>query len=373
MVPLARAFLERGDSVGWATGAEVCPRLVREGFQAMPAGLGADAALSEFYRLFPEVGALPARERPAFMFPRVFGVARAGPMLNDLLSIVRQWKPSLIVHEAAEFAGPLAAAMVGVPSVAHSFGALLPPERVMAAGAHVAPLWEAHGLEARPYGGSYEHLYLDIYPPSLGSASAPHVPFVQTLRPVAFALPGDEPLPEWLDRDSSLPLVYVTFGTVFNTDVDLFARVVEAVRSLAVRVIVTVGQAGNPDALAPQPANVHVARYVPQMAILRVCSAVVSHAGSGTFLASLARGLPHVCLPQAADQFRNAEACASAGAGIAIEPGSVTVESVREATGRVLAEPAFRAAAQRLSEEIAAMPSPSGVAAILERRFGHSV
>jgi UDP:flavonoid glycosyltransferase YjiC (YdhE family) len=373
MIPLARALLEQGDSVGWATAAEFCPRLVNEGFEAMPAGLGGEAGLAEFLRRFPEVRGMPARERPPFMFPRMFGALRARPMLNDLLPIARQWKPSLIVHEAAEFAGPVAAARLGVPSVSHSFGALLPPERVMSALVHVAPLWEAHGLDARPYGGFYEHLYLDIYPKGLGSAEAAHVPFVQALRPVAFALPGDDPLPEWLGPDDSRPIVYVTFGTVFNTDVKLFAAVVEAIRTLAVRVIVTVGQAGNPAALGPQPANVHVARYVPQMAILRVCSVVVSHAGSGTFLAALARGLPQVCLPQAADQFGNAEACAAAGAGLAIEPGGATVESVREATARVLAEPSFRAAAQRLSQEITMMPSPDAVAGILKRRFAAQV
>jgi hypothetical protein len=67
---------------------------------------------------------LSPADGPAFMFPRLFGAVRAPRMLADLLSCVRDWKPDLIVHDAAEFAGAIAAAAAAVPAVTHSFGAL---------------------------------------------------------------------------------------------------------------------------------------------------------------------------------------------------------------------------------------------------------
>jgi UDP:flavonoid glycosyltransferase YjiC (YdhE family) len=103
--------------------------------------------------------------------------------------------------------------------------------------------------------------------------------------------------------------------------------------------------------------------------VLPHCSAVVSHTGSGTFLASLAAGLPHLCVPQAADQFLNAAACERSATGLVLQPGTVTTEAVRDTAGRLLREPAFAEAAGRLRDEIAAMPSPAEVAAALHRAY----
>ena len=122
--------------------------------------------------------------------------------------------------------------------------------------------------------------------------------------------------------------------------------------------------------LGPQPENVHVARYIPQTQLLDHCAAVVSHAGSGTFLAALAAKLPQVCIPQAADQFFNAAACAKVGAGIAIAPDGVTVEAIDEAVTTLLEEAAYREAACRVSGEIAAMPSPTEVVDKLHATYG---
>ena len=68
-----------------------------------------------------------------------------------------------------------------------------------------------------------------------------------------------------------------------------------------------VGPQVEPASLGEQPAHVQVEPWVDQAEVLDRCTAVVSHAGSGTFLGALARGLPQLCLPLAADQFRNAE------------------------------------------------------------------
>jgi UDP:flavonoid glycosyltransferase YjiC (YdhE family) len=370
MVPLARAFVDRGDDVVWAAAAEVAPRLERAGFKVEAAGPGLAESFGEFNRRFPEIESLPPPERPDFMFPRLFGSVRAAPMLADVLPIARALEPAVVISDQAEFAGHLAAAAIGAPSVTHSFGGLLPRHRVEAAGHAVAPLWEQHGMSPPPYGGSYDHLYLDIYPPGLQAADAAHLGAVQPLRPVAFATGDDAPLPGWVTDDASVPLVYVTFGTVFVADHRPVSTVVEALRELPLRVLVTVGPAVDPDVLGPQPANVHVARYIPQTQLLPYCAAVVSHAGSGTMLAALARGLPQLCLPQAADQFGNAAACVGAGAGLALQPGTVTREGVRGAVERLLADAGFREAAETIAAEMQDMPGPAEVGEILAARFG---
>ena len=93
-------------------------------------------------------------------------------------------------------------------------------------------------------------------------------------------------------------------------------------------------------------------------------SVVVSHGGSGTFLGALSHGLPQVCLPQGADQFRNAAGLVQSGAGLALPPAEVSSEAITNAVRKALAEPGFRAAAALVAVEIAAMPSPEAVVAI---------
>jgi UDP:flavonoid glycosyltransferase YjiC (YdhE family) len=368
MVGLARAFLARGDEVLWVTGADACARLEREGFRTSAAGLGEREGMAELDRQFPEIRTLAPSERPEYMFPRLFGAVRAAAMLDGLMPAAKEWLPTLVVCDAAELAGPIAAAALDVPNVSHAFGALLPPSRVMAAGAQTAPLWAAYGLEPRPYGGCYDHLYLDVYPPSLQPVERPHVPATQYLRPEIFATGADEDLPGWVTTTSSAPLVYVTFGTVFSNDAAL-ATVVEALRELDGRVVVTVGPHGDPASLGSQPDNVHVARYIPQRQLLPHCSLVVSHAGSGTFLAALSSKIPQLCLPQAADQFLNAAAGFASGAALTVEPGSVSVEAVREAAARLLSEASFRTATKRISAEIDAMPAADEVANRLHDQY----
>ena len=356
MLPLAHALRDAGHEVTWATAAAACERVRREGFDADVAG---PAELPNM-ELPPEVAALPPAERPDFMFALRFGRMRAGPMLTDLLPIVRSRRPDLLVCDQAELAGPIAAAVAGVPNVTHAFGRLLPEPRVARAENEMAPIWREHGLEPRPYAGTYDHLYIDIYPPSLQAGATSHVGQRQLIRPAKVL----EPVV------TDQPLVYITFGTVFNDDLGLFQTAVEAARELPVRVVVTLGPGHEPGVLGAQPSNVEVATFIPQEELLPECAAVVSHAGSGTFLAALAAGVPQVLLAREADQFLNAQAGAKGGVGLFVPPDEVSVESVRDALEQVLADADMRGRVKAVSAEIAAMPAPADVAEQLGRRFG---
>ena len=126
----------------------------------------------------------------------------------------------------------------------------------------------------------------------------------------------------------------------------------------------------DPDELGPQPPNVHVERYVPQSQLLPHCHAVVAHGGSGTTLAALAHGLPLLVLPQGANQFWNAERCAALGVGIRLLPGQVDPGYVRRGVRALLEQPGYREQARRMATEIAAMPAPAEVVALLERLAG---
>lgn len=305
MVPLARALLAAGHEVLWAISAEMCPTIIQAGVPAVSAGLSSGDWRDNRDQHIRDLAALSPEERTDRLALWMFGEMLAPAMLHDLMAIIRSWRPTLFIHDSMEFAAPVAADTIGAVHIAHSFGPLTPERRILDIAASASPLWTAAGTDVPRYGGIYDHLYLDIYPPSIQPTISGHVLRRQAVRPVAYA-PGVDKVPAVL-ADDARPLVYATFGTELPDQRPL-KTVVEAISSLDVRVLATIGPRGNLDAFGPQPENVTIMRYVPQTAVLPHAAAAVSHAGSGTVLAALAAGVPQLCLPHFADQPLNASA-----------------------------------------------------------------
>jgi UDP:flavonoid glycosyltransferase YjiC (YdhE family) len=365
MVPLARAFMAAGHTVLWAASG-TAPQLVSDaGIEAVPAGLDGPGTDETRRRLRAATATVRPQDRAAFAFPTMFGEWATPPMVRDLLPLAGDLRPDLMVHEQAEHAAPLVGALLGVPSVTHAFGGAVPPAFLIDTGERLGRLWSEHGLTTPPYAGAFTGTYLDICPPAVQMVPVDHIPTRQPLRPVTYS--GEPaPLPAGVGEDDPRPLVYLTLGTVHNEGRVLRATV-EGVADLDARVLVTIGPDGDPGALGPVPAHVTVARWVNQADVLPHCAAVVSHGGSGTFLGALGLGLPQLCLPQAADQFRNAEAAVRTGTGLALAPDAATPQAVRDAVRRILAEDDFRSAAAGLADTIRAMPGPAEVVTVLEQ------
>jgi hypothetical protein len=359
MVPLAKAFLADGHDVLWATSADSTALVEAAGIPAVASG----AAGQDLVRLRGSVlgpaSELPGPERAPYVFPRMFGEAFAPEMAADLLPIAREWRPGLLIHENGELASPLIGAVLGAPSLTHAFGGAVPAPLLAEAGERVAPMWAEHGLEVPPHAGCFESAYLDICPASVQAVPTGHIDcLARPARPATALAPGP------LDP----PLVYVTMGTVQNRALDL-GPLVATIAELPVQVLVAVGRDGDTD-LGDQPTNVRVEHWVDQPRVLAAAAAVVSHGGSGTFLGALAQGVPQLCLPQAADQFRNAEGGTRAGAALALMPPQVTPDSVAEAVVQLLEDPTTRGGAERVAAEIAAMFAPDELVTELARLYG---
>lgn len=359
MVPLAQACMAAGHEVLWASNEPARPLVEAAGVAFASAGLSTDGVRSVEQRTRSHLQALLPQDRAAFAFPHMFGAWAAPVMVADLLPLAAEWRPDVLVHEAAELASPLVGAVLGTPSVTHSFGGAVPPQFLTEAGDRLAALWSDHGQALPPYAGCLQSGYLDICPPSVQPIDVGHVPVRQLLRPVSWTGPAPVQLPPYLQPDDR-PLVYVTLGTV-NNHAPVLRTAVGRLSGLDVRVLAALGADGDPGVLGTQPPNVVVERWVPQSRVLEHCDVVVSHAGSGTFLGALAAGLPQLGLPQAADQFRNATAGVRCGAALSLHPDDADGEAIATAVLRLLREPSFRAAAGDVAAEIAAMPAPADV------------
>ncbi len=357
MLALARALADAGHHVAFSTAEAFCPRIEAAGFETFPAGLSLPEQVAEGKRRFADEDRLPGRERFETFVPKMLAGVAAPSRVDDLVEIVRRWRPDVVLHDETEFAAPVAAAVAGVPWADQSVGILRPLSMARLATEVLQPVWARWGVDLGPHGGMFAYLYLDVCPPSLQSPEISLIEVAHPVKNVDIAPAPDERLPDWVADLPPVPTLYVSLGTIFNQNLDVFAAILEGVRDQDVNVIVTVGTDNDPAALGPQPPNVHVERFISQSLLLPHCDLVVNQGGTA-ILPILAHGLPLLVLPQGANQFHNADALVAAGAARRLLPGEVTAESVRSEVRLLLDDPGYREKAQRLAAEIEAMPGP---------------
>ena len=371
MLPLARALAEAGHDVAFASGEPVTGEAEVEGFTAFRVGLAPDSMEQLARRARDLAASLPPLQVRPFVFTELFVQVELEPRANDLFRVVEQWSPHLVVHDVAEFAAPLVATVAGIPYVEHSYGPAVQSDVIRAAGKATAPFWTSRGLAPHPLGGFYRYLYLDVCPHSLqvpGAATGA----VQGIRTVETELPESSRL-SWLDALPDLPIVYITLGTVYNRNLGVFEALLDGLRGEALNVVVTVGKQNDPTDLGLQPSNIHVHQYIPQELLLPHCAAVVTHGGAGSTLGALAFGLPLLIVPQGADHFYNAERVVAAGAGVQLVPDRLTADSARDAVRMLLHDDTFQGAAQRIKNELEAMPDPEQAVETLEQLTGREL
>jgi UDP:flavonoid glycosyltransferase YjiC (YdhE family) len=356
LLPLVSSLVCKGADVVVATGDAVRADIEATGARHAPAGAGFAAwfeQLAARTRGQPGDG-LPADRITHYFVPRLFAEVIAADMVDPVLAVGEQLRPDVVLFDQLAFAGPLVAKLLDARPVHHLFGPLLTADVLQLATDALSPMWRTFGLSVPPDAGMYDGVTVAICPASLDPAVPPRGEHLM-LRPA--------PLPRRDPASRTPPLVYFSLGTMW-ANAEVVQAVLTALGDLPVRVVATLG-ALDPSDVATVPANVELHRFIPQQDVLPDASLVIHHAGAGTMFGALAHGLPQIALPQAADNFVNAQMLARAGAAAVLAPADVTARSVRDLVQRVLADRSFTDAARAIATEIAGMPSADDVAAAL--------
>ncbi len=372
LLPLARALESARHEVAFATGDPFTARVEAAGFTAFSAGLSVDRYKRELDGRFGGLERIPCAHHRTVFFGQVFSDLEVPARLRDLRMIVERWVPDLLVHGIAEFAGPLAVGLAGIPYATCGFGPLLQPDIAELAGRAAGRHWEAAGLDPLD-ARMYRSLYLDPCPPSLQVPAIEELTAKLEIRPEAAEPDGVDLVPPPLVKPSRDRTVYLTLGTIFNRDIQVFKTVLEALAEQPVNVIATIGPDGDPNAFEPRPDNAYLARYIPQAQLLPHCDLVICHGGASSTFGALSLGLPVLLLPRGADNFYNAERVIAAGAGRGLLDAEITAESVANEVAFLLEDPRCRAAARMIAQEIAAMPAPAAAVPALESLVGAGV
>jgi UDP:flavonoid glycosyltransferase YjiC (YdhE family) len=351
LLPLIRAAQQAGHEVVLASGAEGVAEARRRGISTWdvgPSRAESDAAL-------PDLSDVPPSRRMAAVISGMFGAA-SFIRARNLVPRAEQWKPDLVVHPITELAGAIVAARTGARHAVHGFGPL-PAEAWDWFGARYGDL----SAEWNVTEDILQTPYLDSCPPSLQTDAVQAFRHRLPVRPTSGEVLPGEHLPWDMDKLPYERSLHLTLGTLFFGATNVFRTAMEGLAELPVNVLVTAGPGSDPDRFGRQPPNVFVTDFAPHALLLPHCAGLVTQGGPATILAALSHGLPHLILPQGADQFVNSVTAAAAGVALVLQPAEVTASAVRKAAVQLLEDPALTRRARTLQAEIALMPTAGEV------------
>jgi UDP:flavonoid glycosyltransferase YjiC (YdhE family) len=142
--------------------------------------------------------------------------------------------------------------------------------------------------------------------------------------------------------------------TFFPGQQQTMQNILDAAATLPIHLIATTGPALDPAHLRV-PANAELHQFILHAEVLPQCDALISHGGHSTTFQALAHGLPMVTLPMhpLLDQPMVGRAVADAGAGLVLSK-KASAAQIATALRTILDEPDYAAAAQTISERLAA-------------------
>ena len=371
LLPLAAAARDAGHDIIFASSALFGPVIQAAGYRSVPAGL--DWLLTDKTTMPAELKAAPDSTLEVF-FAQQFVTATAERLARDVIAGAPAWRPDVIVRERTEFGGAIAGDVLGIPvaTVQVASPSLLTPMMLAAMegpynrvrlALGLVPDEGLDALDAQPV--------FCFAPPSLHDPTVPLPRNLMSFRPATHDGADTAKLPAWAEPlGRERPLVYATLGTVFNNpsyELPFFPAVLEGLREQDLDLVITVGPNVDPAYLGPQPASVHVERYMPQSLLFPQCSVIVFHGGYGTLLAAIEHAVPVIVVPFGADQPINARTVERLGIGRVIEEEALTADRMREAVASLLAEPTWKSRMQAVRDETAALPTAMDAVGRLER------
>ncbi|WP_354598346.1 macrolide-inactivating glycosyltransferase [Streptomyces sp. JL1001] len=159
---------------------------------------------------------------------------------------------------------------------------------------------------------------------------------------------------EWQRPAGAEKVLLVSLGSSFTKQPAFYRECVAAFGDLpGWHVVLQIGAHVDPAELGDVPGNVDVRTWVPQLAVLKQADAFITHAGAGGSQEGLATGTPMVAVPQAVDQFGNADMLQSLGVARHLPMEEADAASLREAVLALVDDPEVAARCARLSEQMA--------------------
>jgi MGT family glycosyltransferase len=323
------------------------------------------------------------------------GAARA------LVRVGRESRPAVVVADFAYPGAQLAAEVLDVPFVA-VFHSGLPFEAPgappfgsgLAADAPAAEREEARSRLARIERGAMERMSrarrsLGLAPEGRSVLVAPYSRALNVLTtfeqlelprpdlaqrasgPLLWSGPciGDRssaaPDFDWSRFDPSARWVYVSLGTVFNNQPEVYRKLVAAVHRAGARAVIAAG--ASLDALRRVVGRDDiVVRFAPQVELVSKVRAMIGHGGNNSTNEALVAGCPLVIVPFGAEQIANGQRVEHLGAGAMVRAHELTDAKLDRALSIALSD-STRQNARSLADSLPTGDGAPRVADAIER------
>jgi len=386
MTVLVRALVERGHEIHWYTGAKFAPAVRATGAAFVPVQHARDWDDADVDAAFPALRDKRGLSRVKTQLRELF-IGPAADQLRDLEAITSRQSVDAILADSAHLGAALLSETRGLPWIGLGISALMAPSldtapfgsaypplpgaagerrnrimnhvvfRVMFSGVNRA--WRrartAAGLPAGD-GTYFDVMSPDLFlQPTVASFEYPRrdlPPQVRFIGPLVPRAPAAA-LPDWwadvvAARESGVPIVLVTQGTLATDPRELIAPAIAGLAGEPVLVVVTGRHEGD------LPANVRVAAFVPYDLLLPHVSVMVTNGGYGGVQMALRHGVPLVAAGGSEEKPEIAARIAWSGVGLDLKTGTPSPAQVGAAVRRVLAEPGFRERAGVIASEMSA-------------------
>lgn len=283
-------------------------------------------------------------------------LADAVQALPQLIEAYEGDEPDLVLHDIASYPARVLAHRWGVPAIS------LSPALVAWEGYEqevAEPMWAEPRRTAR--GRAYYarfHAWLEengitAHPDDFAGRPARSLVLIpKALQPNADrvdesvytfvgACQGDRTAEgDWTRPAGAEKVVLVSLGSAFTKRPDFYRACVQAFAGLpGWHLVLQIGRHVDPAELGDVPANVEVRSWVPQLAVLRQADLFVTHAGAGGSQEGMATATPMIAVPQAADQFGNADVLQALGVARHVPAEEATAGTLRAAALALVDDP----------------------------------
>ncbi|MFD7326626.1 macrolide-inactivating glycosyltransferase [Streptomyces sp. NPDC059875] len=299
------------------------------------------------------------------------------PFLTDAVHVLPQLaeafdgdRPDLVLHDITAYPAPVLAHRWGVPVVGlwpnlvpwegyeeevaePMFAELKASERGKAYYARFANWLAEHGVDTHPDRLISSPRRAIVLIPKALQPNADRVD--ESVFTFVGACQGERAdQGEWRRPAGAEKVLLVSLGSAFTKKPDFYRACVAAFGNLpGWHVVLQIGAFVDPSELGGIPANIEVRSWVPQLAILKQADAFITHAGAGGSQEGLATATPMVAVPQAVDQFGNADMLQSLGVARHLPMEEATAESLREAVLALVDDPEVALRAKEIQERMA--------------------
>lgn len=163
--------------------------------------------------------------------------------------------------------------------------------------------------------------------------------------------------------NSDSPLIYVSFGTLGSSDIQLMQRLIDVLGKLPYRVLLNVGD--YIEQYKNVPKNIYIAAWYPQPSVIPHVDMVIHHGGNNSFTECLYFGKPALIMPYVWDGHDNATRVEETNHGLSLHRYNWTDEQMETSLQRLLDDLTIRDTLKKSSEHMQRQDGPAKAASIL--------